>query len=54
MSKLTKEIFKEAQAYAGKIVKGLATSVSPFHSVATIKALRFLYTKIFGFFLSHN
>lgn len=37
--KLTKEFFKEAQTYAQKIVDGLNTSVSPFHSVETVKKL---------------
>mmetsp|Transcript_31549 Transcript_31549/g.27945 ORF Transcript_31549/g.27945 Transcript_31549/m.27945 type:complete len:492 (-) Transcript_31549:52-1527(-) len=37
--KLTKELFKEAQTYSQKIVDGLNTSVSPFHSVITVKAL---------------
>jgi aspartyl aminopeptidase len=37
--KLTKEFFKEAQTYAQKIVDGLNTSVSPFHSVETAKKL---------------
>lgn len=39
MSKLTKEFFKEAQAYSQKIVDGLNTSVSPFHSVETVRKL---------------
>lgn len=37
--KLTKEFFKEAQTYAQTIVDGLNTSVSPFHSVETVKKL---------------
>jgi aspartyl aminopeptidase len=37
--KLTKELFKEAQIYCQKILDGLNTSVSPFHSVETVKAL---------------
>lgn len=37
--KLTKEIFKEAQVYAQTIVDGLNTSVSPFHSVETVRKL---------------
>ena len=37
--KLTKEFFKEAQTYAQKIVDGLNSSVSPFHSVETVKKL---------------
>ena len=37
--KLTKEILKEAQTYGQLIVDGLSTSVSPFHSVETVKRL---------------
>lgn len=37
--KLTKELFTEAQTYAQKIVDGLNTAVSPFHSVITVKKL---------------
>ncbi|CAI2367608.1 unnamed protein product [Moneuplotes crassus] len=37
--KLTKELFTEAQTYAQTIVDGLNTSVSPFHSVETVKKL---------------
>mmetsp|Transcript_42942 Transcript_42942/g.50371 ORF Transcript_42942/g.50371 Transcript_42942/m.50371 type:complete len:491 (-) Transcript_42942:15-1487(-) len=37
--KLTKELFSEAQTYAQKIVDGLNTAVSPFHSVETVKKL---------------
>lgn len=37
--KLTKELFKEAQAYSKTIIDGLNSSVSPFHSVETVKEL---------------
>ena len=36
---LTKELFQEAQTYSQKILDGLNTSVSPFHSVSTVKTL---------------
>lgn len=39
MAKLTKEFFLEAQTHAQKIVDGLTTAVSPFHSVETVKKL---------------
>ncbi len=37
--KLTKQLFSEAQTYAQTIVDGLNSSVSPFHSVKTVKEL---------------
>lgn len=36
---ISEEFFQEAQVYAQGIVDGLNTSVSPFHSVQTVKAL---------------
>ena len=39
MSKLTKDIFVKAQEFAQKVVEGLNSSVSPFHSVQTVKNL---------------
>lgn len=39
MSKLTKDIFTKAQTFAKSVVDGLATSVSPFHSVLTVKTI---------------
>ncbi|CAI2368082.1 unnamed protein product [Moneuplotes crassus] len=38
-TRLTKELFREAQTYSQTIVNGLNKAVSPFHSVATVKSL---------------
>jgi len=39
MSKLSKDIFVKAQDFASKVVEGLNSSVSPFHSVQTVKKI---------------
>ena len=39
MSKITKELFEESLDFGKKILAGLGSSVSPFHSAETLIAL---------------